>query len=287
MTSQSSKPKRGSASVASSVDDTAETSASVNDLIAALTHPRVTAVLEQLFSTFLEKTVNKVVDEKLLPIRESINQLSADVAAIKQSASTSTSESLSIKKEIKLSQNSNEEINSYLRRNNILIQGLAVTSYADVSSATSSNDGALSMASSNSRVMESIMNLFNDTLGVNVSAADISTAHIIARANSAGMPSRNQPPPIVVSFVRRSIRDQVFERRKTLKSRLPGVYINEHLTQSASLLFAKARRRMKDGDLSSVFTRNGSVFIKVTTEQSERARKILHADDIQSIINSG
>ena len=54
----------------------------------------------------------------------------------------------------------------------------------------------------------------------------------------------------------------VLQARKKLRESNAHIYINEHLTQMASDLFAKARKLVKDRKAINAWSWNGKIYVK-------------------------
>ena len=98
--------------------------------------------------------------------------------------------------------------------------------------------------------MNAVINFFQDALNVSIDASEISAAHRLSSPTSRRITNLNQrsvalPAPIIVKFVRRQVRDNIFANRKMLKTTKPGVYLNEHLSPRNAEIFAKARSLLK------------------------------------------
>ena len=186
-----------------------------------------------------------------------------------------------LKTEITSIKKQNEEFTSYSRRNNLVINGLKPALFSDVASVGISSQESFSVAASNESVTKLILELFNGRMNLNVTENDISKTHRLSSNRNDMASSTRTVPPIIVCFVRRSTRDQVYAARKMLKSTARGVFINEHLTPGNSLIFARARLLVKQNGLTAAFTQAGSVLVKTTKEQQERARKVTNLNDLE------
>lgn len=108
-------------------------------------------------------------------------------------------------------------------------------------------------------------------VGVTIQDTDIDwTARVGPRR--APDSTNKLPRPIVVRFVRRTKRDEVFRAAKARKGlttkdfntgeKEHRIYINERLTKENRWLFREARRRIAEADFKFCWTHNGNVFVR-------------------------
>jgi hypothetical protein len=262
------------------------------DLITALLDPRTREVLNQVISPLISENMNKIIDDKLTPIINSINVIKDELSIMNEANDRIALEYTKLKEENQSLARQLDDLTVYSRRDNLLIHGLAVTSFADISSSQSTLDNAAqsTIGISSDATMETVLQFVHSSLGIILDKSDISIAHRIKmpanRASSEGSTSATTsvnstlPPPIVVRFLRRQTRDAVFSARKKLKFSNPGVYINEHLSPKNALLFARARLLVKQKKLHSTYTVNGLVNIKTSSSQSSRSKIINSLSDL-------
>ena len=114
------------------------------------------------------------------------------------------------------------------------------------------------------RVEEKIVQLLNNRIqGLRLTSSDIQAAHRLQRDDK-----------IIVKFVKRSVRDAIYDARFSLTSRPFGagsragtapLYISESLTASNQSLFNQLLQARKDSNgtlVASVFSRRGLVFCR-------------------------
>ncbi|XP_077980256.1 uncharacterized protein LOC144435543 [Glandiceps talaboti] len=109
------------------------------------------------------------------------------------------------------------------------------------------------------------------TIGVNISPADIDISHRLPRKSNYHERNHPQPVPILVKFVRRAVRNNIYSARKHLRgvtSRNIGansnnrIYINEKLTPANKQLFYQANQRRKEANWKYIWTNNCKIFIR-------------------------
>jgi hypothetical protein len=227
-----------------------------DDLIIALRDPRVL----DAFAV--------VLDTKLQPLLDSIAELKADNAS-KDARISKLQQDL---------QSADARLNAlecYTRRNNLLITGLPVQSFAEAAAVENSN----TEPESSLAVEQSVLKLFNEQLGVPVTSSDISVAHRLKKRSRTD----TRPPVTIVKFANRKAREAVYAARRQLKrdnnepvttAAPPAIFINEDLNRSTADLFHQARQLVRQKVIHSTWTSSCSVYIRVTGDPTCRPRKI-------------
>ena len=125
-----------------------------------------------------------------------------------------------------------------------------------------------------------------ELLGVNISHDDISISHRLPPSkpwkDELGNTQPPPPPPIIAKFVRRDVKDDVFQARFALKRKTTcdlvvdyvecehnPIYISESLTVIRKKLFRSCLKFKKEFKLHVVSTSNGRIYIK-----EERKRRV-------------
>jgi len=178
-----------------------------------------------------------------------------------------------------------EELDAYSRRDNLIITGLPVDSYAEAASTSTGGNGNSNTSSeSNECVVRSALKLFNEKLNVSVKPDDISVAHRLRKPQRGT--AQATPPATIVRFTSRKVRDLVYNSRRLLRnveatSRSERIFLNEDLTVSTARLFYAARQMVRSRSLHSAWTFTGTVYVK--DSMSSRPRKVTTVDDLSSI----
>ncbi len=86
---------------------------------------------------------------------------------------------------------------------------------------------------------------------------------------------------VVVRFQSREKRNLVYRCRRNMPRDDPPIYINEDLTLIRSKLFYDARRMKKTGKVSSVWTQEGNVVLKIN--DSSELLQIRTHDDLRDV----
>ena len=193
-------------------------------------------------------------------------------------------------------------MDTYSRKPNLVICGLKPESYSDalsgpgITETVPTQTDSLLPTHSTAATLKGVLKLFNETMKLGITENDISAAHrlpskavgskktgggsTVAGESATPGPSTmgSGPPDIIVRFNSIRVRDSVYYARKTLQGK--KIYINEHLTPECRNIFAKARALRKSNKISSAWTYNGTVFVKVSNNVSERPKKIVSDNDL-------
>lgn len=269
------------------------------DLLDAIKDTQVINNLVTALSPAIELLITKYVDEKFADLSRSVN---VKFDSVHDKLTNMQSENAGLRKRLR-------DLENYSRRDNLVFSGLKSTSFADAASAppatsaqlgTSSQIGAASQLGSSSHLgsassnvittlpvdnssitMEDLVITFvKDSLDISISSADIITAHRIGIPASGS--SSQHPPPILVRFANRKVRDRVYAARKSLKTSSPGTFINEHLSADTSQLFRRARQLCKQKSIHSAWTSNGTLYIRLSTLPESRPIRVDSLADLPS-----
>lgn len=116
-------------------------------------------------------------------------------------------------------------------------------------------------------LLESVLNIFNNSIRVEVQNSDIAACY---RVGSDSSKSR----PIIVKFENGNKRNLVLSRRRNLKGTNIGV--TEDLTKKRLQLYKMAQDVFQR---KSVFTRNGTILVRI----GENKHTIFNEDDIRKL----
>lgn len=103
-----------------------------------------------------------------------------------------------------------------------------------------------------------------------------------------GKPNRENPPGIIVKFVRRIDKEEMLKKRRvkrTLSTRHLGrpddrtIYINESLSPARRRLHAMAKQFQKEKAYKFLWVRNGRIFLR--KEENSPLRVVTSSDDLQ------
>jgi hypothetical protein len=220
----------------------------VDQLVIALTSKQVTEALGKIFDDLLSTKISKLETEILSLSNQLLNR--------DQRIQQLENENASLRLLIDDSDQRVEQLEAYSRIDNLIIHGIPET-YAECTSTTTDTNAN----TENSSVTEAaILKFFNEKLNVNIRSDDISVCHRLKKINK-----KAAFKPIIVRFTNRKARSAVLAAKKTIRDRndCKGIYINEHLTTTASKLFNSARQICKDKKINSAWSWNGRIFIKL------------------------
>lgn len=164
------------------------------------------------------------------------------------------------------------DMDQYSRRDCLEIHGIPLTSDEDTDN-----------------IVQKIGNLTN----VVIKPEDISVSHRLRANNRTGMPSH--PPPIIVKFVRRNIKEKLYWSRKNLQGKLTTdlgltrsvgnkIYINECLTSRNKHLFKQCLNLKKESNYKFIWTVSGKIFIR--KDSNSPAVQIQNQRDLDIISGS-
>ena len=275
---------------------------SVDDLVEAVSDPRFVSALSAALMPSLAITIEDLIAKRMGPVLADIAGLWADNARLDQSvrdltakvaklaadsiqqATDVSAHQLQIAAKTKDHESRVEELELYGRSHDLVIPRVPESpSYADaVASATDGGSG-INLPESQDVVVGQLLDLFNSRLGVSVTATDIAVAHRLRKGKADAFRR------IIVQFNARKVRDNVLRAKKKLfvarvggsgstsgasntaggpgSVSTGGIFISEHLTRAASLLFFEARRLVKDRKLASAWTYKGLVNFKLSLTQ--------------------
>lgn len=249
----------------------ADNSATGNDYIEsfvkALLDTRVQAALRDIIKPIFEAATKDITDN----LQRQINNITDDY-------NNSNARITTLESKI-------EDLETYTRRDNLVIFGLKPTTYSAAAATASggpllrsdTRSGPQEHGESHTSAEMDVLNLCNDILGVPLTRSDISVAHRIANRDK-----RQQQSSIVVRFTNRRSRDSVYMARKKLAQIKMGVYINEHLTTKNQALAQAGRKLLKEKKIQSCWTYHGQVYIKLSGLPDSRPLRVTCVQDLPS-----
>jgi len=239
---------------------------SVDSLISAFSNDKV---IESL-SKVLQPLIQCAVDNAIEKLTHELKQRDVIIANLQKDNS-----------ELKAKLNSQsqyiEQIETYSKQENLIIQGLPSNMAESVSAAQQSSGDDVHVAHESSATTESTFLKFcTDRLGINVKPMDISICHRLKKADNM------QHPPIIVRFTNRKARQAVLDSRRMLRSSGGGsrVFINEHLTRNANKMHATARKLVREGKLQQVWIHHGRVVVKSLDGRTKALSALSELDNL-------
>lgn len=234
--------------------------------------PSIDATIEASFEKLAVKFTSKL--ESLVEAmveKFASDHLSKNYGALQQNISTLETQNSQLKSQFEESEKSS-------RLSNLVIHGLPESSPASTSESTSKP----TFTQYHQAAIRDALEFFTTRLQVPVAEIDISFAHRIPNKN------KGAPRPLIIGFVGRRVRDTVFAARKILwhssSSKSSSIYINEHLTRSNSVIFARARRLLKDKKIYSTWTSGGTVLLKLSDSPNEKPTKIISLQQLDDLL---
>lgn len=238
------------------------TSSFADNFLKALQDDRIKENPRDIF----ESSIKLLIDEQFAAVKRTVDGLSATVELLRNeiknkdvSIAQLKAENDSLKNNLADIEKTNDELQQYCRKDNLVITGVPA-SFAEHASVSAESNGTRSVESSAETVHKVTELIRNELKCANISEADISTAH--------RLPSRNGTSPIIVRFLRRRDRDAVYRSRMELKaynqSRAANnrVFINEDLSPRNREIFSAAWRMKGSRTLDGVWTSNCHVLVK-------------------------
>ena len=236
------------------------------DLLEALSDPRIVSALTSTWSLLLDKVILPM-KEKMVKLEDCVERQAKDIVALKE-------ENVTLHSNI-------DELERHARLDNLIFKGIPETSYAEIStdSPEAHGDDLISDESSANHKPGFLVckmaagRFIKEKLGVELHPDDISFAYRMKKN------SQEQHRPLFVHFSNSHARESVYNARVRLKN--SGIFINEHLTSMTSSLFAETRTLTKSKKLYKTWTMHG--VIHVVKSSGSKPIKIRHKTDLMNI----
>ena len=207
-------------------------------------------------SDLFEPVISLTIQEKFDCFNATIISLRDELKVRDEIINKLQSENIELKQDVTELKKSNNALEQFTRKDNLVLTGISA-SYAERAQGNENN------RKSSVDTIDKVAKLCTEHMNCNITASDISVAHRLSGSANAQILGR---------FVRRSVRDEVYNARFNLKKYNSGrpvkekVFINEDLSsQNRSIFSAAWKAKGRDGNgIESVFTRKCQVFAKVT-----------------------
>lgn len=125
---------------------------------------------------------------------------------------------------------------------------------------------------------KAVCDMLQKHLKVKVDPMDIDISHPLGEA-------KDNKVNVIVKFVQRSKRHEIFRKKKLLSTKKSGlvpnptkISIGEDLTRVRQSMMKRLNTLYKDGKINSSWTQNGSVFVKVKETDHAKKLKIVFSD---------
>jgi hypothetical protein len=262
----------------------AETTSASNVRFDATTIETLVRDMTPLLAPLIKQVVNDVFDEKLAAIATSVEKLKSDCTVISGRVSTMERSVDSLTDRATVMDKRLNDLEQYSRRDNLVIFGLTVSSYAEAANTGHADAANISTPRYDNNVINSVLTLFNDVLNMNVRREDISAAH---RLTSRRPDDRMQQSVVIVKFNSSHTRDRIYASRVQLKNYTTvdnrKIYINEHLTEFNQQLFKKTRQLLRSKKINGTWTHLGSVYIKTGIDRAAVTKRIICQDELSGL----
>ncbi|XP_077985930.1 uncharacterized protein LOC144440433 [Glandiceps talaboti] len=208
--------------------------------------------LDGIQATLLNLTtkVDKLVDMEgtLQDLQQSVTYVSNSFDEFTRQLQSLKNENKGLKEQLAKTTNELNDLQQYTRRNNLELSGLPEEEDEDT------DDIVVRVAAA---------------AGVNISPDDIDISHRLPRrTNRQG---QQQPATIIVKFVRRTVRNKLYNSKKHLKDKTARnigytnnnrLYINENLTPTNKHLFYEANQLRNTKQWKFIWTYNGKIYTR-------------------------
>ena len=163
----------------------------------------------------------------------------------------------------------NDALNQYGRRENLELHGIPVQK--------------------NENTDEIVISMMKH-INIDLKASDISISHRLhSKFNQKERTSEDKShPPIIVKFVRRQIRNQIYNKRTHLRkvqnfgvAGMTDLFINENLTPKIKQLFGKANHLRKERGYKFIWTNNGMIYVR--KNEKAQSLQITNEENLQKI----
>ena len=224
---------------------------------------------------------NKRISGEVMELKSTVYKQKAELSAIKESLDLTTKQCANAEKELAAVRNQlaekeeeiaelyylQDRLEQYTRKNSLEFHGVPESAYSSP---------------------EEVVLKISEALEVPVGPQDIEISH---KLNNKGNKA------IIAKFISHKVKSNLYRARTKLKSirmtdLFPGssyattteanrIYINENLTSYRKRIMKKASEKRRDGELLSVWSLDGTIFVK--TSPAGRPIKISEPEDLDHL----
>lgn len=224
---------------------------------------------------------NKRISGEVMELKSTVYKQKAELSAIKESLDLTTKQCANAEKELTAVKNQlaeqeeqitelydlQDRLEQYTRKNSLEFHGIPESAYSSP---------------------EEVVLKISEALQVPVEPQDIEISH---KLNNKGNKA------IIAKFISHKVKSNLYRARTKLKSikttdLFPGssyatttvanrIYINENLTSYRRRIMKKANEKRRDGELLSVWSLDGTIFVK--TSPAGRPIKISEPEDLDHL----
>ncbi len=216
------------------------------------------------------------LDQRFDQLNARIATMSADLASRDKRIADLHDENNRLKADMSALQLKNDELEGYSRRDNLILTGIPATT-AEVAGANNSSD-------SSSTLVKKVIDVVNHGMNLQLKPEDISTAHRLPSRNSgSSQPGSVSTSAVIVRFVRRCVRDDVFRAKRALKTANLGfrLFVNEDLSPHTQKIFHGARFKLRNKLVQGAWTMNGKVYVKSNSGQTTHIKSLNELNNFQ------
>lgn len=258
-----------------------------DDLIEAITDGRVMEALAKNLTVLLKPVIESIVRAEVKLIEAALKEemekmvrglVDPHLKALNESVTALKHENKQLKERL-------DQQEAYSKSDNLLFYGVP-ESLASQSVSGLETGKEEKGPESNSSTCDLIADICTKRLGIDVGRQDISIAHRLRRGKSGSI------RPIIVRFVSRQTRDEVYRARRLLRQPTKStdhtgtaIFINEQLSKTNSEIYFRTRRLLRNKQISGTWTNGGEVFIKRTLSPDEKPTRITSLSDLPVDIN--
>ena len=174
-----------------------------------------------------------------------------------------------------------EDLEAYSRVDNVIVHGLKEAVAEVVPEANHDVTSVPASGAESSATSEKIfLDFCRNKLQIDLHPTDISVAHRLAKPGGS-----RGPKPMIVRFSNRKAKQSVLAARTVLRNleSCRNIFINEHLTKTASALFEKARAAVKAQRVQRAWTWNGRVFVRTLPAAGGKSLLISDENDLSRL----
>lgn len=247
----------------------------IDDLLETLQDEKAIALLKKSLAPMIEEIFNGLLDaftQKLdsLVAKSAQSLIANHCEVTEHKISTLEAENDLLRKRL-------DDAENLPRQNNVVIYGLPDIAHQTAFAWPTPGSAILSKDHS---TVHSVLELCNGHLGLKINESDISFAYRISGASGQKL------RPLIVGFISRRTRNAVLSARKVLKN-LTGmnrIFINEHLTQRNSQIFAGARKFVREKKLHSAWTKGGLTYVRLSDADDVKPTKVTSSKFLDSMV---
>ncbi|XP_070531550.1 uncharacterized protein [Ptychodera flava] len=194
------------------------------------------------------------MEDKLQDLQKSVTYVSNSFDEFNKQLQILTGENKDLKEQLTKTTIELNDLQQYTRRNNLEISGIPQQDNENT------DDIVVKVAAA---------------AGVRISSDDIDISHRLPRRTRRNSQDQHQPAPIIVKFVRRTIRNKIYSSKKLLKDKTARhigaatnyrIFINENLTPTNKQLFYQTNQLRTAKQWKFIWTNNGKIYTRKTTD---------------------